>query len=66
MYQMSNYFKNKIQIAGGPKQFAQMYAFSRRAIEGWYNGTRRIQTNSAIAVAAIIGEGAGNWKKLVI
>lgn len=66
MYQISDYFKNKIKMAGGPKPFAQTYNFSKKAIESWYNDTRRIQTNSAIAVAAIIGEGAENWKKLVI
>lgn len=66
MYQMSDYFKSRIQMAGGPKPFAQTYAFSQKAIEGWYSGTRRIQTNSAIAVAAIMGIGVANWKILVV
>jgi len=54
MYDISNFLISEIKKAGGIDAFANKYDLDKKAVEGYYNGTRQIQLTTLIALAVAL------------
>jgi len=62
MYEISDYLRELINDEGGFEKFAEKYGLNPQAVEGYYNGTRKIQETTLTDLAVRMEL----WKKVLV